>query len=74
MDQADNIAPKPQAAGPLTTVPAGRPAAPTPVSRADRVPLLAWVIGVVFVAVELAVSGRSTRSASCGRTSPAAAS
>jgi hypothetical protein len=27
-------------------------------SRSDRVPALAWVIGAVFVAVELAVSGR----------------
>src|SRR5262249_51418045 len=39
---------------PQTAVP-GRPA---PVSRTDRVPLLAWVIGAVFVAVELAGSSR----------------
>jgi len=30
----------------------------SPVSRSDRVPVLAWVIGAVFVAVELAVSDR----------------
>jgi Dolichyl-phosphate-mannose-protein mannosyltransferase len=34
------------------------PAPQTPVARSDRVPVLAWVIGAVFVAVELAVSGR----------------
>jgi Dolichyl-phosphate-mannose-protein mannosyltransferase len=34
------------------------PARQTAVSPSDRVPLLAWVIGAVFVAVELAVSGR----------------
>ena len=41
---------------------AGVPALPSdrsaPVSRTDRIPVLAWVIGGVFVAVELAVSGR----------------
>ena len=46
-------APCPQAAVPA--LPADQPAA---VSRTDRVPVLAWVIGAVFVAVELAVSGR----------------
>jgi hypothetical protein len=34
------------------------PAAQEPVSPSDRVPVLAWVIAAVFVAVELAVSGR----------------
>ena len=58
MDQPDSIAAGPQAASPPPAVPAGGPAAQTPVSRPDRVPLLAWVIGAVFVAVELAVSGR----------------
>ena len=43
----------PQAAVPA--LPADRPA---PVSRTDRIPVLAWVIGGVFVAVELAASGR----------------
>ncbi len=33
-------------------------ATPPPGARSDRVPVLAWVIGAVFVAVELAVSGR----------------
>ncbi len=35
-----------------------KPTQPAPVSRSDRVPALAWVIGAAFVAVELAVSGR----------------
>jgi len=43
----------PQAAVPA--LPADRP---SPVSRTDRIPALAWVIGGVFVAAELAVSGR----------------
>ncbi len=34
------------------------PTAQTPVSSSDRVPRPAWVIAAVFVAVELAVSGR----------------
>jgi hypothetical protein len=46
-------APCPQAGVPA--LPADQPAS---VSRTDRVPVLAWVIGAVFVAVELAVSGR----------------
>ena len=37
---------------------ADSPAAQEPVSPSDRVPVLAWVIAAVFVAVELAVSGR----------------
>src|SRR5262245_45116842 len=45
---------EPAASSPQTAVP-GRPA---PASRTDRVPVLAWVIGAVFVAVELALSGR----------------
>src|SRR5690348_17526542 len=39
----------------VPALPANRPA---PVSRIDRVPVLAWLVGGVFVAVELAVSGR----------------
>jgi Dolichyl-phosphate-mannose-protein mannosyltransferase len=58
MDQPGVSGSAPQAASPQTTVLAGGPAAQTAVSRSDRVPLLAWVIGGVFVAVELAVSGR----------------
>jgi len=54
MDQPDGAtAPTPQ-----TAVAAVAPAPQAPVPRSDRVPLLAWVIAVVFVAVELAVSGR----------------
>ena len=34
------------------------PALPAPVAPSDRVPVLAWFIAAVFVAVELAVSGR----------------
>src|SRR5215470_5051906 len=45
---------EPAASAPPTAVP-DRPA---PASRTDRVPVLAWVIGAVFVAIELAVSGR----------------
>ena len=58
MDQPGSGAASPQAADPQVTVPAGGPRPPTPVSQSDRVPVLAWVIGAVFVAVELAVSGR----------------
>ena len=36
----------------------GSPAAQVPVSHSDRVPVLAWVIAAVFVAVELALSDR----------------
>jgi hypothetical protein len=39
-------------------VPVVPPAPQTPAARSDRVPVLAWVIGAVFVAVELAVSSR----------------
>src|SRR5256886_17395659 len=38
--------------------PAVTPAPQAPESPSDRVPALAWVIGAVFVVVELAVSGR----------------
>jgi len=46
---------EPAASSAQTAIPADRTA---PVSRTDRIPVLAWVIGGVFVAVELAVSGR----------------
>jgi Dolichyl-phosphate-mannose-protein mannosyltransferase len=39
-------------------VPVATPAQQSPDSPSGRVPVLAWVIGAVFVAVELAVSGR----------------
>ena len=58
MDPPGSAAAKSRAASPQTTVPAEGPAARTPVSRSDRVPLLAWVIGAAFVTVELAVSSR----------------
>ena len=58
MDQPDSKAAESQAASPRTADPAGGPAAHTPVRRSDRVPLLAWLTGAVFVMVELAVSGR----------------
>ena len=54
MDQpAGSAAPLPQPA-----VPAVTPASPAGVPPSDRVPALAWFIAAVFVAVELAVSGR----------------
>jgi hypothetical protein len=54
MDQPDGSAvPNTEAAAVVVT-----PTAQAPVSRSDRVPVLAWVIAAVFVAVELAVSGR----------------
>jgi Dolichyl-phosphate-mannose-protein mannosyltransferase len=46
------------AASPQMAARADGPAAPAPVPRSDRVPLGAWIIGAVFVAAELAVSGR----------------
>ena len=58
MDQPGSAAAESQAASPQTAVPAEGPATQPAVSRSDRVPLLAWLIGAVFVAVELAVSGR----------------
>ena len=59
MDQPGSIVPAPNPApNPAPPSPVPPSAAPAPVSRADRVPVLAWVIGAVFVAVELAVSGR----------------
>jgi Dolichyl-phosphate-mannose-protein mannosyltransferase len=48
-----SAAPTPEDAVPMTT---STPSAAG--STSDRVPVLAWVIGAVFVAVELAVSGR----------------
>src|ERR1035441_1589547 len=54
MDQPNGSAvPTPEAAAVVDS-----PAAQGPVSPSDRVPVLAWVIAAVFVAVELAVSGR----------------
>ena len=54
MDQpAGSAAPLPQA-----EVLAATPPPPAGVSPSDRVPVLAWLIAAVFVAVELAVSGR----------------
>jgi hypothetical protein len=58
MDQARSAAANSQAASPQTAGPADGPAARTPVSRSDRVPVLAWIIGAAFVTAELAVSGR----------------
>ena len=45
-----------QPAAPDTASPAGLPAAPA--SPSDRVPVLAWLIGATFAAIELALSGR----------------
>jgi 4-amino-4-deoxy-L-arabinose transferase-like glycosyltransferase len=39
-------------------VPVVTPAQQTPVRPSDRVPVVAWVIAAIFVAVELALSGR----------------
>ncbi len=49
---------EPAASSPRAAVPALPADPPAPVSRTDRIPVLAWVVGGVFVAVELAVSGR----------------
>jgi Dolichyl-phosphate-mannose-protein mannosyltransferase len=49
---------EPAASFPQAAVPAPPADRPAPVSRTDRVPVLAWLVGGVFVAVELAVSGR----------------
>jgi hypothetical protein len=54
MNQPDGSAATPTQAA----VPAAGPAPQTPVPWSDRVPVLAWVIAAVFVAVELAVSNR----------------
>ena len=50
----------PRRPSPPPPVPSGPPplAAQAPVRATDRVPVLVWVIAAVFVAVELAVSGR----------------
>jgi len=53
MNEPGGSALTPEDAVPVTT---SAPQAPGPAS--DRVPALAWVTGAVFVAVELAVSGR----------------
>ena len=54
MDQPEGSAvPTPGAAAVV-----GSPAAQVPVSHSDHVPVLAWVIAAVFVAVELALSDR----------------
>src|SRR6516162_11102473 len=45
-----------QPAAPDTASPAGLPAAPA--SPSDRVPVLEWLIGATFAAIELALSGR----------------
>ena len=58
MNQPGSIAGNPQAARPQTTVTTDGPAPLPSVSRSDRVPVLVWVIAAIFVAVELAVSGR----------------
>jgi hypothetical protein len=53
-----SIVPAPEAAAPAAAAPAATPAQPARAAPSDRVPALAWVIGVLFVAVELAASGR----------------
>ncbi|MGD0687493.1 MAG: glycosyltransferase family 39 protein, partial [Streptosporangiaceae bacterium] len=64
MDQPAGPAPEPQAANPagpaVRPAPhaANLPAGQLPAPPSDRVPVLAWVIAALFVAVELAVSGR----------------
>ena len=58
MNQPGSIAGNPRAARPQTTVTTDGPAPLPSVSRSDRVPALAWFIAAVFVAVELAFSGR----------------
>jgi len=58
MDQPGGRAARSPAVSPGTAVPAAVPAARKPVSHSDRVPWLAWVIAAVFMAAELAVSGR----------------
>jgi 4-amino-4-deoxy-L-arabinose transferase-like glycosyltransferase len=54
MNQPDSTA----AAATLAAVPVATPAQQEPVPPSDRVPALVWLIAAVFVAVELAVSGR----------------
>jgi len=48
------VAPTPLPTSAVADAPAPQPAD----AGSDRVPALAWVIGAIFVAVELAVSGR----------------
>jgi Dolichyl-phosphate-mannose-protein mannosyltransferase len=54
MNQPDGSAATPTQSGAAAVAPAPQ----KPVPWSDRVPVLAWVIAAVFVAVELAVSGR----------------
>jgi hypothetical protein len=56
--RADGTRPSPEYTAPRSVRAAGPLAAPAPVPATDRVPVLVWVIAAVFVAVELAVSGR----------------
>jgi hypothetical protein len=56
--RADGAPASPGSTTPRPARPAGPLAAQPPVPSADRVPVLVWVIAAVFVAVELAVSGR----------------
>jgi 4-amino-4-deoxy-L-arabinose transferase-like glycosyltransferase len=61
MTEPDGIVaptPLPISAAATSATVAGAPAPPPADSDADRVPGLAWVIGAIFVAVELVVSGR----------------
>ena len=56
--RADGTQVSPESAAPRSARPAVPQAAKPPVPAADGVPLPVWVIAAVFVAVELAVSGR----------------
>lgn len=58
MNQPASGGGSPHAAGPQTAVTQDGPASLSPASWPDRVPVLAWVIAAIFVAVELAVSDR----------------
>jgi Dolichyl-phosphate-mannose-protein mannosyltransferase len=58
LNEPESITPDPPDPSAQPTVTADGPPPQPPVTRSDRVPLLAWVIGAVFVVVELAVSGR----------------
>ena len=58
MNQPGSITGNPQAARPQTTVTTDGPAPLPSVSRSYRMPVLVWVIAAIFVAAELAVSGR----------------
>ncbi len=59
MTQPDGtMAPNPIPTSGLAAAPSAARAPQPTDRRSDRVPLLAWIIGLAFVAVELAVSGR----------------